>query len=47
MLSHPYERERTMTRAESTSARANPEVLMAEDTDFLREAERLLRASTP
>ena len=37
MPNHPYEREHTMTRAESTSARANVKALKAEDKDFLRE----------
>jgi len=40
MLSHPYEREHTMTQEKGTSARANLKALMAEDKDFLREIVR-------
>src|SRR4030042_5637674 len=40
MLSHPYEREHTMTQEKSTQARANLKALIAEDKDFLREIVR-------
>ena len=40
MATSPLEREHTMTRAESTSARANLKALMAEDKDFLKQIVR-------
>ena len=40
MPSHPYEREHTMTREESTAARAKLKALMADDQEFLREIVR-------
>jgi putative transposase len=40
MLSHPYEREHTMTQRKSRAAGANLKALMAEDQDFLRQVVR-------
>ncbi len=40
MPNHPYVREHTMTRGESTQARANLKALIAEDKNFLREIVR-------